>query len=153
MPTSVALLTRCGSDSGTVCIAPGPWDSTTVNAEDRYDDSFADWDVPGKQVSEAALGWLEQIGPQEPFFLYIHYIDPHFPYVPPLAWRDRPVSLYVLPEAEARRLGPETLPTHVKWFPLKDGNAAIRSSGGTVRCAVGDVPTAALMALVALETD
>lgn len=34
------------------------------------------------RVNEAALPWLEEHH-QEPFFLWIHYFDPHFPFEPP----------------------------------------------------------------------
>ncbi|MFC1849831.1 sulfatase [candidate division CSSED10-310 bacterium] len=33
-------------------------------------------------VSERAIKWLES-APQEPFFLFIHYFDPHWPFFPP----------------------------------------------------------------------
>ena len=29
-----------------------------------------------------ALAWLDQIG-NSPFFLWVHYFDPHMPYAPP----------------------------------------------------------------------
>ena len=34
------------------------------------------------QVHEAALAWLEERDPGRPFFLYLHTIDPHKPYMP-----------------------------------------------------------------------
>lgn len=50
---------------------------------DHYDDSFADWDVPGEVVSRAALDWLDgRAEDSAPFFLYVHYMDCHRPYVP-----------------------------------------------------------------------
>jgi arylsulfatase len=37
---------------------------------------------PGREASDIALEWLiEQV--QEPFFMWIHYFDPHAPYLPP----------------------------------------------------------------------
>jgi arylsulfatase A-like enzyme len=46
----------------------------------------------GSNVAEAvnglALPWLEE-NHEEPFFLYVHYIDPHAPYDPPPPFRDR----------------------------------------------------------------
>ena len=34
-------------------------------------------------VTEAAVAWLEQSTDDAPFFLYLHYLDPHEPYLPP----------------------------------------------------------------------
>jgi len=34
-----------------------------------------------RAVTDSALAWLEQ--PKEPFFLWVHYWDPHRPYAPP----------------------------------------------------------------------
>ncbi|MFT7484349.1 MAG: choline-sulfatase [Candidatus Paceibacteria bacterium] len=35
------------------------------------------------QVTDSALAWLEGRDRQQPFFLWVHYFDPHFPYDPP----------------------------------------------------------------------
>lgn len=32
-------------------------------------------------VTDAALGWLQEHGDQRPWFLYVHYLDPHAPYL------------------------------------------------------------------------
>jgi arylsulfatase A-like enzyme len=37
------------------------------------------------EVTESALAWLEE-NPGRPFFLWVHYFDPHFPYIPPPAY-------------------------------------------------------------------
>lgn len=36
---------------------------------------------PAAVVTDAALDWLEQLGPDERFFLWVHYFDLHAPYV------------------------------------------------------------------------
>ena len=36
------------------------------------------------QVNNRAIGFLD--GLQEPYFLYVHYVDPHDPYEPEMAW-------------------------------------------------------------------
>jgi arylsulfatase A-like enzyme len=38
-------------------------------------------------VSDAALSWLES-RPEGPFFLWVHYLDPHHPYEPPPEYRE-----------------------------------------------------------------
>ena len=47
-----------------------------------YDDSFADFDVAGNVISDAGLQWLQDVGTDERFFLYLHYMDCHRPYAP-----------------------------------------------------------------------
>jgi arylsulfatase A-like enzyme len=39
------------------------------------------------RVTDRALEWLREAKP--PFFLYVHYTDPHDPYLPPATWRER----------------------------------------------------------------
>jgi arylsulfatase A-like enzyme len=40
-------------------------------------------------VTNLAIGVLDRIDRSRPFFLWVHYLDPHFPYAAPLPWRDR----------------------------------------------------------------
>ncbi len=51
---------------------------------EHYDDSFADefglWPPSGDALVDAALGWLRERQPGEPWFLYIHLLDSHGPY-------------------------------------------------------------------------
>ena len=35
------------------------------------------------KVNAAALDWLENTGKEKPYFLYLHYMSPHCPYLPP----------------------------------------------------------------------
>jgi arylsulfatase A-like enzyme/Flp pilus assembly protein TadD len=48
---------------------------------------------PGDQVIDNALAWLKA-HPREPFFLWVHLYDPHYPYTPPepfaSRYRERP---------------------------------------------------------------
>lgn len=39
-------------------------------------------------VTDEALAFLEERDSQRPFFLWVHYMDPHGPYVPPAEYRD-----------------------------------------------------------------
>lgn len=50
---------------------------------ERYDGSFSlDWWKDAAEVTDRALEALDDIG-GEPFFLWVHYSDPHEPYAPP----------------------------------------------------------------------
>lgn len=58
---------------------------------DRYDDAFARapagsvrlGERPADAVADAALAALDDVSPEQPFFLWAHFFDPHDPYVPP----------------------------------------------------------------------
>ncbi len=39
-------------------------------------------------VTALALARASRLRPDEPFFLWVHYLDPHFPYSPPGEWSD-----------------------------------------------------------------
>jgi uncharacterized sulfatase len=39
-------------------------------------------------MNDVAKRWLRTLSNQEPYFLYLHYNEPHRPYVPPLPWQD-----------------------------------------------------------------
>jgi hypothetical protein len=43
---------------------------------------------PGGEVTPRAIRWLEDEA-HRPFFLWVHYFDPHTPYEPPAAYRGR----------------------------------------------------------------
>jgi arylsulfatase A-like enzyme len=70
---------------------------------DLYDDDFSnstqkrrygwighrvdDFERTGEEVNQQTFKWLEKIG-DEPFFLMVHYFDPHLPYTPPGPYDD-----------------------------------------------------------------
>ena len=54
-------------------------------------------DVRSDVLVDAALDWVRE-APDEPFFLYVHAIDPHDPYVPTESFRDR----YTKPTASGK---------------------------------------------------
>jgi arylsulfatase A-like enzyme/Flp pilus assembly protein TadD len=58
----------------------------------NYDDALplvsGAWgDRPARAVTKAALDWLGDLGTDTPFFLWVHYYDPHDPYDPPAEFR------------------------------------------------------------------
>lgn len=42
-----------------------------------------------RATTEAALAWIDEHGEDGPFFLLVHYFDPHCVYAPPPAFRER----------------------------------------------------------------
>ncbi len=54
---------------------------------DRVDGDMAEG-PSAEQLTKAASAWLQgQIGVEQPFFLYLHYMDPHSSYKPPEPWQ------------------------------------------------------------------
>jgi arylsulfatase len=49
--------------------------------------------IQAEVVTRFAVGLLDGLAKdsraRRPWFLWVHYLDPHFPYVPPVQWRDR----------------------------------------------------------------
>jgi arylsulfatase A-like enzyme len=45
-----------------------------------------------RAIADEALEWLDAHAP-EPFFLWLHVLDPHWPYEPPSEWLARPAAL------------------------------------------------------------
>jgi arylsulfatase A-like enzyme len=43
---------------------------------------------PAESVTDAAIEWLDSRDGNQPFFLWIHYMDPHYPWVPPSSYLD-----------------------------------------------------------------
>ncbi|WP_157969281.1 sulfatase [Haloplanus rubicundus] len=40
--------------------------------------------TPAEPLTEAASKWLQTRSGEDPFFLWIHYMDPHYPWIPPV---------------------------------------------------------------------
>ncbi len=47
-----------------------------------YDDDLVAEERPAPETTRRALEWIEN-APEQPFFLWVHYFDPHSPYEPP----------------------------------------------------------------------
>ncbi len=106
LPTLAEHLAQAGWS--TAAFVANPWlrrDLGFAQGFGVYDDSFAANQAPGRVVTAAGLDWLRaRADDPQPFFVYLHYMDPHEPYrrVPPgaLAARRRRI------EADARTVPP-----------------------------------------------
>jgi arylsulfatase A-like enzyme len=47
------------------------------------------FDRRADETTRRAVAWLDAHARRGPFFLFVHYFDPHAPYVPPAAWSGR----------------------------------------------------------------
>lgn len=57
---------------------------------DAYDDSLVD-ERSGPLTAARTLRWLERRDPKRPFFLWVHFFDPHTPWTPARAYRSLPL--------------------------------------------------------------
>jgi arylsulfatase len=79
---------------------------------DHYDDVRANRD--GRATTDAALRWIDEhvaAHASAPFFLWMHYQDPHGPYEPPPGYRERYLAAERARPDGARELPRD--PTHV----------------------------------------
>ncbi len=69
---------------------------TEFNFHQGFDHYVQTWKVEGVEgdpntatiVTNEALALAEKLEPEGPFFLWVHYLDPHFPYTPPPEYSD-----------------------------------------------------------------
>ena len=64
-----------------------------------FDSYVESWQQPPREdgadpngagvVNELVEGVLERFDSERPYFLWVHYLDPHFPYTPPGEWSDK----------------------------------------------------------------
>ena len=66
----------------TAAFVANPWMSRRFGFEQGFDAyNYSDqWEFPGEAISEEALQWLATVPPDQPFFLYLHFLDSHRPY-------------------------------------------------------------------------
>lgn len=54
----------------------------------RFENRFGDMRF-AREIVDGALAWLEKRDPDQPFLLWLHFFDPHAPYVPRSRFRQR----------------------------------------------------------------
>ena len=127
----------------TAAFVSNPWLVASYGFEqgfDLYDDRYASWESAHAQdVSAGAVRWLEaraRRSPTEPFFLYLHYLDPHLPYGP--LERERVLAEAEAIAADTRRVDDTALRRIRRQARLADGSSAL---------ALGVPPTRRLLEL------
>jgi arylsulfatase A-like enzyme len=82
--TLAELLAEEGYRTG--AFVAGPWLHRSfglLQGFEHKDDSVTSFGGrPAGEITAAALAWLEQVGSEEPYFLFVNYFDPHAPYEP-----------------------------------------------------------------------
>lgn len=76
---------------------------------------FAGFDRRATSTTEAARRWIEAT--PEPYFAFVHYFDPHAPYVPPQVFAERAaVATVPLEGRSAKGIGPDKLETLIRRY-------------------------------------
>lgn len=79
--TLAELLRDAGYDTG--CISANPMVSEKYGLEQGFNHFYSPGRESAQLVNQRSLKFLKDLRAKEkPFFLYMHYMDPHFPYTP-----------------------------------------------------------------------
>lgn len=101
LPCRFRMLAEMLSDAGyqTHAVVANAAVSHEFYFDQGFDNYIEAWDhepedgldpTGAEAVTRLATGLLQRIEQQDaPFFLWVHYLDPHFPYTPPGEWADR----------------------------------------------------------------
>lgn len=85
------LLPEVLKDAGyqTAAVSPNPWINATFGFDQGYDKFIYMARAPADQISAAGKDLIKEFKETgKPFFLYLHYLDPHQPYDPPAEYRN-----------------------------------------------------------------
>lgn len=92
----------------TAGISPNPWISKKFGFDQGFDSFAFMHRARGSQINQAAISVVDAlIDKKEPFFLYLHYLDPHSPYSPPKDFKGRfkgPINERSYSDEELRKL-------------------------------------------------
>ena len=88
------LLPEMLKDAGyrTAGVSPNPWITKQFGYAQGFDEFHFIARAPANKVTESGREIIEQLsrsGLAEPFFLYLHFLDPHAPYNPPSNYAGR----------------------------------------------------------------
>ena len=103
-PSFVQAFRKKGFDTaGFVSLGVLTREYGTAEGFDHYDDRFPDerWYLTAEEVNRRVIPWLEARG-GKPFFLWVHYSDPHDPYAPPDMPEDLALRINGRPAASLR---------------------------------------------------
>jgi len=74
----------------------------------------------GRRVVDEGLAWLDGLAPGEPFFLWLHFMEPHGPYLPPRRHAERFRDAYPRRVVPPRALPPYQLRRGPGGRPVRD---------------------------------
>ncbi len=134
-----------GTGYRTLAASANGWISPLFGFDQGIDSFLLHENVRGEDLNREIFPHLERLEP--PFFLYVHYIDPHAPYAPTVAWDgrplppgSRPVSVEEIDGTQFRRRPAELL---ARARDRYDGE--IREADNALRALVGRLEREGLM--------
>lgn len=93
----------------TAAVSPNPWISKDFGFDQNFDSFTFIGRARAEEVTKAGMAELDRLSADgKPFFLYMHYLDPHDPYDPPEAYRklfSGPVTGRTYKEKALRNIG------------------------------------------------
>ncbi len=107
--TLAEVLRDAGYETGGFVANPNAWKRFGLGQGfDFYRHITGDYPPSSRRINTAVAEWLDQRESVKPFFLYVHTVDPHDPYNPPLDFRERfapgTEELLALPRKERWKL-------------------------------------------------
>jgi arylsulfatase len=82
LSTMAELLKSAGYH--TAAVSANPWISAEFGYAQGFDAFTVNGKAPADEITDAGLAKVDELAREhEPFFLYLHYLDPHMPYKPP----------------------------------------------------------------------
>lgn len=84
LPKELLLISEVFKTHGyrTCCVQSNAWLKTEFGFNQGYDNFVYNASLRASEMNRQALEWLDQ-EKDRPFFLYLHYMDVHNPYLPP----------------------------------------------------------------------
>jgi arylsulfatase len=115
--TLARILSAHGWATGAV--VGGPWLIRTFGLDagfEFYDDQGMRDNLGrrAQEITDGAIAWLA--GAPEPFFLFLNYFDPHFPYAPPPPHARRFLPRRVTPDATSQRQAPLLYDAEIRYM-------------------------------------
>lgn len=136
-PTLAMMLLKHGYSTAGIA------NNATIGPEFGMDRGFEYYDLPppaaerfADGATEDALAWIDRTG-DKPFFLFVHYFDPHLPYAPPPPYDSMFNKGYTGPVGTSFSLqtitGTDThLYDYVKALPRDDWNQVVALYDGEI---------------------
>jgi arylsulfatase A-like enzyme len=125
-PTLAGILRSAGYR--TLAASANGWVSPTFGFQQGFDEFllYERDSVRARDLNRQLLPKLQRL--PEPFFLYVHYIDPHVPYAPEVDWRGEPLPASIRPVLPA-----DLDATHVRARPADLLRRAVDLYDGEIR--------------------
>jgi arylsulfatase A-like enzyme len=93
----------------TGAVTPNPWMKKEFNFNQGFDQYKYFHRVRAEKINEEGIKLLETFtSGEKPFFLYLHYLDPHNPYDPPGRYKEMykgPLESRQYPEKQVKQMG------------------------------------------------